>query len=428
MSKHNSSSPDAQRVYQLPDAVKALQAKNQQQAEQLLAAYRNGDPQAIAEFQNHHPGAKKPDFNPSLIGARLLVSSSAVIVKRLSLEKLKKEAKDLLKQIKLSVPEALERLKQHHRKQAGEIKLADAQFIIACENGLPSWPKLKTHIELMNHATEQIGQSHIIPDADLKTLHIRCGNDIKEALKTCGFAGDFLEVSNPFPQGPVPHFEPLETFIQTRSKFITRSYGNDAPQHYIENTEAEIRNVEDTLRHLPERYERVVLWYEHDSYDQLSKAYVLAHLTELNLKDTVVECIQIDRFPGVKKFIGIGQPSQTPEAMFALWPQRKPLTPAMIAFGARCWQAFTADDPTTLWKMTQEFEAPLPLMQIAMKCVLMELPWTGNGLSLTEHLALNILAEEGSMRPGAIFNLLMTELEPLPFLGDIMLLSILGPL
>ncbi|MEJ2611490.1 MAG: hypothetical protein P8179_15755, partial [Candidatus Thiodiazotropha sp.] len=51
-----------------------------------------------------------------------------------------------------------------------------------------------------------------------------------------------------------------------------------------------------------------------------------------------------------------------------------------------------------------------------------------NGLGLTEQLALNIISEEGPLRPGAIFNLLMTECEPLPYLGDIMLVSALRPL
>jgi len=428
MSKHPPGPPGKQHVYLLPDATKALQAKNQLEAKRLLAAYRNGDPQAIAVFQDRHPEARKPGFNPTLLGARMLVSSSAFIMKRLSLEKLKKEAKDLVKQVSSGDLDARERLSNQHNKHPEECKLADAQLIVARENGLQSWPKLKAHIESMNRAAEQLVRPGKGPDADLKTLHIRCGNDIKTALETCGFTGDFLEVSNPFAQGPVPDFDPSDAFIRTRTDFILRSYGNDVPKHYIENTEKEIRHVEDTLRHLPEGYDRVVMWYEHDPFDQLSKAYVLAHLARLGLGDTVVECVQIDGFPGIKRFIGIGQLSQAPEALLALWPQRTAVTPAMTAFGARCWRAFTAEDPTALWRLTQEHEAPLPLMQTAMRRVLWELPWTGNGLGLTEHLALDILAKEGPMRPGAIFNLLMTELDPLPFLGDIMLLSILRPL
>jgi len=427
MPQHNLGAPSDRRAYQLPDSVKAQQALHQQQAKTLLAAYFAGDTAALAEFKRH-PDIDKPDFKPTRLDARMLVSSSGIVVRRLSLEKLKKDAKDLFKQIKRGDAEVLSRLAQHHNKPANEIKLADAQLMIARENGLPSWPKLKTHVEMMNLAIARMEQGGTSPDDDLKTLHIRCGNDIKQSLQVCGFVGDFLEVSNPFPQGPVPHFNSLDHFVRTRTQFIHQSYSDFVPAHYIENTDSEIRNVEKILRTLPQHYERVVLWYEHDSFDQLSKAYAYAHLAQLDLNNTVVDCVQIDRFPGVRKFIGIGQLSQTPEAILALWPQRKTIISQEIAFGARCWQAFSNDNPTELWRVSQQANAPLAIMQKAMQRVLLELPWTDNGLGLTEQLVLEALAQEGVLCPGEIFNLLMTELEPLPFLGDIMLMAILRPL
>ena len=357
----------------------------------------------------------------------MLVASDNTIPRKLSLEKLKKESKELLKQLKTAEPEALERLEPRLHTKTATLKLADAQYIIALENGLPSWAKLKHHIAAMNEAREQIDHSSFSPDAEYSTLHIRCGNDIEQALLTCGFKGDFLEISNPFPQGHVPHFDNLEAFINIRTAFLMQHYGSYAPEDRIQNTEAEIRNVEDVLRHAPERYERIVLWYEHDAFDQLSKAYVLAHLAELELDTTLIECIQINSFPGVKKFIGIGQLSRMPEAVLTLWSQRQSVSPAMIAYGARSWLAFTKDEPLDLWRLTQE-ETPFKDMQLALRRMLMELPWAGNGLSLTEYLSLDILAREGEMRPGAVFSLLMSESDPQPFLGDIMLLAILRPL
>lgn len=120
-------------VYQLPAAVKARQSRHQQQAEALLRAYQDGDPAAIAEFRQYHPDGGKPGFTPSLLGARLLVSSSPVAVRRLSLEKLKKEAKELLKALKHNHAEALERATAHLNGARDPFKLADAQRIIARE-------------------------------------------------------------------------------------------------------------------------------------------------------------------------------------------------------------------------------------------------------------------------------------------------------
>lgn len=432
MQKDHANTGAGRGVYQLPDSVKSRLRKHQQQAVALLNAYQRGDAEAIAEFQGRHPDADKPDFQPTLLAARMLTSGRDVRVHKLSLEKLKKEAKDLLKLLKQGDLEAFARRAEHQANRDNNAdnppKLADAQFIIARENGLPSWPKLKAHIEAITLAASQIKHPSRSPDGDLKTLHIRCGNDIKTALQTCGFNGEFLEVSNPFPQGRVPPFDPVDDFINIRTQFIHDHYSGDVPQHYIDDSASEIRKVEETLRHADKGYQRIVMWYEHDAFDQLSKTYVLAHLAQLDLSHTVVECVQIDSFPGVKKFIGIGQLSQTPAAILSLWPQRQTVTPAMIAFGARCWQAFIADDPTQLWQLCHEQNAALPDMQKAYIRMLMELPWRGNGLSLTAQLALHSLAEEGPMRPGGVFNLLMTELDPQPYLGDIMLLTILRPL
>src|SRR5689334_19301109 len=60
----------------------------------------------------------------------------------MNLEQLRKQAKDLLRELKTGRPEA---------------KLADAQLVIAREHGFPSWPKLKAYAErepLAQHAFE----------------------------------------------------------------------------------------------------------------------------------------------------------------------------------------------------------------------------------------------------------------------------------
>ena len=60
------------------------------------------------------------------------------------------------------------------------------------------------------------------PDGDRQTLHIRCGSDIRQALRDAGFIGDFLEYSNPYCQGPVPDSPDLQAI---RARFITEAYG-----------------------------------------------------------------------------------------------------------------------------------------------------------------------------------------------------------
>ncbi len=412
----------------LSESTLALREHHKQQAEQLLEAYHHGDEAAVSEFRQRIPGAQSPDFVPTLLHARLLVSSSGLKVKNPSLEKLKKDAKDLLKALKSGQAAAFERWAKHHNKTPNEVKLADAQLIVARENSFISWARAKQHITQVVTAKQRIQQPEAV-DADLKTLHIRCGNDIKSALESGGFVGDFLEICNPFPMGQVPHFLPREPFIEARANFLRDTFADSVPPERIDSVASTLRVEEETLSQIDQNYERVVLWFEHDSYDQLCKAYVLAHLALNPSSNVVVECIQVKDFPGLQKFIGIGQVvGQRPEMIYLLWSQRRKVSQTMINFGSQCWYAFTNNDPTRLWQLVQSTPAVCTIMSNAMMRTLMELPWAANGLSLTEFLALDILANGGPMRPGAIFSLLMSESEPLPYLGDIMLASMLRQL
>ena len=433
MSKKSTGSLDAQPSV-LSDPSNQRYQKNLVEAEQLLAAYQRGEQSAVSQFEERHPQGKKVGFKPTLQDARLLVSGRRIRATRLSLEKLKKEAKDLVKQLKAGHAEAIDRLFQFHPKGSKcdfrTAKLADAQSIIARENGFGSWARLKAHFECLQQANTHLQQPHLELDHDLKTLHIRCGSDIQTTLQGCGFTGEFLEISNPFPQGQVPPYDPLDDFVKTRRDFIVQTYAADIPPEYadkIGSAESEIRSIEQRLRSLPKEIERIVLWFEHDPFDQLCLAYVLAHLVNNNMQNCRLELVQVDSFPGIEKFIGLGYLCQHPENLVLLWQQRIEITPKMMAFGARCWKAYSGADPKELWQLSQE-ASPLPLMQKAMLRMLQELPWKNNGLSLTEQLGLEIVRRDGPLNMARAFHFLIAESEPLAFLGDIMFLAVMRPL
>jgi ankyrin repeat protein len=70
-----------------------------------------------------------------------------------NLEHLKKQAKELLHDFEVSVPDAIERFRSLESASAPP-KLADAQHVIAREYGFSSWPKLKEHVESLVRALE----------------------------------------------------------------------------------------------------------------------------------------------------------------------------------------------------------------------------------------------------------------------------------
>jgi hypothetical protein len=68
-----------------------------------------------------------------------------------SLEYLKKQAKDLLKDFRSNKTEVLGHIQKHLKdfSESSRFLLADAQTVIARDYGFPSWAKLKLHIETL---------------------------------------------------------------------------------------------------------------------------------------------------------------------------------------------------------------------------------------------------------------------------------------
>lgn len=402
-------------------------------AQKLLTDFKAGNDAAIENFKARHPVGKRDGFTPTLMDARQVLMNENMEGKTLSSENLKKQAKRLLKEIKSGDEIALHRAQTIHPKvSAGtrlitELTLADTQHILALENGFSSWPKLKHHLSAMKAADHLVKSGKTLDSPS--SLHIRCGNDIKPALTDAGLKGDFMEVINPFSMGPVlpDRLEPRS--LKIRSEYMSRVLGPYIEEDRQAGMTKSLVDEEEALLALPGDYTNITLWFEHDAYDQLCMAYVLHHMSRHspNLNFTL-DLVQVDRFPGVKRFVGIGQLSNQPAAIALLYQQRIPVTPAMISFGATMWEAFTSSDPTTLWQLCNEKNAPLPLMQNAMLRMLDELPHPENGLGLTERLALDIIAKEGELLARRTFLFSMAERDPQPYHGDIMFFAILKEL
>jgi hypothetical protein len=250
-------------------------------------------------------------------------------------------------------------------------------------------------------------------DADCPTLHIRCGADIRDKLRVAGFIGDFLEYSDPVCEGPVPDTPDL---TEIRAGYLTAGAGRFMG-FTRDQCLAGLRAAEQRLA-AAHRYDRVVLWFEHDSYDQLILARCLSRLAERPLP-ACLELICIDRHPDVPRFNGLGQ--LEPAALAGLWPSRQTVTPAQIALGQAIWAALRQPEPTALQAIAESGTQALPIAAAALWRHLEELPGMVDGLSLTQRLVLTILAEAPT-RIGRVFSAMVGGREPLVFMGDIGLL------
>lgn len=335
----------------------------------------------------------------------------------LELDRQKRLAKSLRDAVRAGDKDALARLRRYHPAarslETATLKLTDAQLVLAREAGLPSWPALKRHVERMDAARNAIETGSPAPDADLPTLHVRCGNDIEAALARAGFCGDFLTYADPICQGPVSAGPGA---LEERARFISSDY----PGETFAGTLKTLQESEARLQEL-ERYGRIVLWFEHDPFDQLLLVKLLRILHPGKAAGRKVELISLDRFPGVSKFIGIGQLS--PAALRHMYGQREPVPEAAYPLAAETFAALCASSPLPLHALARQSSA-LPYLQGALQRYLAELPAVGNGLAFTERTILEIL--RGGPRPwGQVFRAFLLERDPLPYHGDLMFLGTL---
>jgi len=330
---------------------------------------------------------------------------------RLNFEQQRKRAKDLLKAARAGEPAALVRFKSPPR-------LAEAQYLIAQELRFNDWAELKRHIAVMVHEHEATQAVAALPldatsliDGDMRTLHVRCGSDLKLSLQHAGFRGDFHEHSYPYLIGPVREGP---GYLEERAQFLVDRYADscEPPLQYgpvLSGLQRDEQRLNDSAT-----YDRVVIWSEFDCYDQLVLVRLLGHYAT-HPRPPRLELINTADFPGTVRFIGLGQ--LPPEALRMLWTTRKPATPAILKFGLDAWRALLDPNPRSLAAIMRSGTPVLPLLAKALHRHLSELPSTINGLSFTEQMALQLLAE-GEINLARLYVRVTHELDPLPGQGD----------
>ena len=420
-------------------SVQPSRARNRRRAEKLLADFRRGDPAAITFFRQNHPQGQEPDFQPELIDARIVTVSDTVQAKPLSLETLKKRAKRLLKAWRAGELDAISRAESifatDRLPMPEHARLADAQFIIARELGLKSWARLKTHLQAMDAAAATLRHPAPIHAADQGTAHIRCGSDIAEALPEAGLKGPFFNFEEIYVCGPLAGGSDPDpgAFLRRRAEYLSSSFP-DVP--HDPDRDMSVGGVLAALERDRQRIDDLVrmstslsLWFEHDAHDQFMLAALLHQLSRDPAAGRLrLQIISPDRFPGVDRFMGLGQLSGNPASLRMLWDQRVTVTAAEITAGAAVWRAACDPDPSALWSVARAASHPLRHMPGALRWHLAQLPHIAHGLSGVEWQMLQVVAGDGPLTPGRIFALHLYEADPLPTLGDLVFFNILDGL
>lgn len=221
-----------------------------------------------------------------------------------------------------------------------------------------------------------------------RMLHVMNGDIAAELIRAAGVSGEVAVTADVLHEGPVPGGLPPERWRKVRARYLAESGYADYDSALADLTHRD-HMLEDYRS-----YDEVVLWFEHDLFDQLLLIRVLDGFAGRNLGGTELSMICIGEFPGVAPFHGLGQ--LTPPQMASLLPRRQRVNEGQKLLARDTWRAFCAPDPTGLEALLGRDTSPLPFLAGALRRHLEELPWTSDGLSRSERQILRGLAEGAS--------------------------------
>jgi hypothetical protein len=136
-------------------------------------------------------------------------------------------------------------------------------------------------------------------------------------------------------------------------------------------------------------HEDVVLWFEHDLYDQLQLIQILDWFCTHPRTATKLSVICIGKFPGIGRFKGLGQ--LTSQQLSSLFSQRQEVTLEDLKYAAAAWSAFCSPDPADLeWVTAQQFNG-LQFLKGALIRHMEQYPSVKSGLSRSERQILEVL-------------------------------------
>ena len=243
------------------------------------------------------------------------------------------------------------------------------------------------------------------PSAPPALLHVTNGESAGNTLRQTGLGGAVLPWQDVLHEGPVPDVSRAE-LLRIRASFLSECGWGRAG-----TIRSSLERRDRQLRRALRNGRRVVLWFEHDLYDQLQLLDALALAQGLGGS---LESIVVGSFPGKPVFRGLGELS--PDELETLWPVRHEVTAETLATAAAAWAAFRAPEPTGLAELAALDSEPLPFLAAAVVRLLEELPYVSDGLSRTERQTLQVISG-GTRTPFDVF-LATQNLEEAPFLGD----------
>lgn len=217
-----------------------------------------------------------------------------------------------------------------------------------------------------------------------RLLHVANGTSTTMTIEAAGIPGITSIWADPLHDGPVPGGLDDDALMAVRMQEHAASPAAADPQNDMRLWRQVIAQHE--------AWDEVVLWYEHDLFDQLILLQLLPWLRAHVPAAKAVSLICVGSFPGHPNFHGLGE--LQPVELASLFDTRQPVEPAHYDLAARGWDAFRQPTPEGLDKLRLGDTSALPFLARALTRFLEEYPWVADGLSRTERRLLT-LARDG---------------------------------
>ncbi|WP_284640124.1 DUF1835 domain-containing protein [Paenibacillus silviterrae] len=226
-------------------------------------------------------------------------------------------------------------------------------------------------------------------------LHIVNGDTVGERLRQGGAQGDILVWREVYPFGPI--FEDMEEEgnRSVRAAFLEKGIGLPSSDYiaFCETQEQALKEFR--------KYNEIVLWFEHDLFDQTMLCYLLRWFARQSHGDTSLSLVCIGGYPGIADFRGLGQ--LTSEQLIALFGIRQAVGEPEFEAAKRFWSAYSSGRLDRHIAVLQEDTSALPFARAAFEAHLSRIPSDPSGLGSIERTTLELL-EEGITSPHPLFH------------------------
>ncbi len=248
-------------------------------------------------------------------------------------------------------------------------------------------------------------------------FHVTNGDSAAALIEASGVPGEVLPWRDVLHEGPVPVL-PDAALRRVRATYLAALSGHSEPV-ILRSLEERDQRFEKAIEN-----EEVVLWFEHDLYDQLQLLQILDRIARLGASLSGVRLICIGDHPTQARFEGLGnlEPVDFPE----LFEQRERVSPEQVALAQAAWQAFCSNEPMHLALSLRQETPSLPFLAPALRRHLEQYPSTRGGVRRTDHTTLDALAQ-GVERGRDLFQF-QSRAEEAPFLGDLVFWTYLDQL